>query len=440
MAMNRTRACHAGTAAFALAVVASCATPEHTQIPRLEVPPAPASFDARLVERGAELAAAGNCRGCHTPPGARAFSGGLPLKSPFGTIYTSNITPDAETGIGRWSEEAFRRAMREGIGRNGEHLYPAFPYDHYTLVTDADDRAIYAYLMTRPAVSNRPPRNELLFPFNLRESIGAWKKLYLHPGPYQPDPAHDAVWNRGKYITEGLGHCSACHSPRNAAQAEKRDRHMDGGEAEGWHAYALNERSAAPDAWTVEAMHAYLRKGWVGDHGVSRGPMAGVTRELAKASDADVRAMSVYVVSLMGNAQRSAPPPKPAGSSRAARIYEGACVLCHDGDDPLPFGGIALERSIGISGEDARNPANVILYGLPAAEGQASPVMPGYAGALSDAELVELLGYLRARFSDRPAWSDLAKQVAEARRAGPEIARQSAGGTGSDPARVAEGR
>jgi mono/diheme cytochrome c family protein len=429
-----------GAGALVLAVAGSCATGEQAQIGRLEAPPAPAGFDAALVARGAELAAAGNCRGCHTPPGARAYSGGLPLKSPFGTIYTSNITPDAATGIGRWSEEAFRRAMREGIGRDGEHLYPAFPYDHYTLVTDEDDRAIYAYLMTRPPVANRPPANQLVFPFNVRASIGAWKKLYFHPGPYQPDPAHDARWNRGKYLTEGLGHCSACHSPRNALQAEERDRHMDGGEAEGWHAYALNGHSTTPDAWTVDAMHAYLTRGWAVDHGVSRGPMAGVTRELGEANDADVRAMSVYLVSLMGDAKRAASPPKAAGDSRAARLYEGACAACHNGGDALPFGGIALEHSIGIAGEDARNPANVILYGLPAADGQASPVMPGYAGALSDAELVELLGYLRTRFSDRPPWADIAKQVAEARKAGPEIARASAGGTGTDPARVAEGR
>jgi mono/diheme cytochrome c family protein len=439
--MNRTRWRHLGTAALALAVAGSCATsPEHPQIARLEAPPEPSSFDARLVQRGAELAAVGNCRGCHTPPGARAFSGGLPLKSPFGTIYTSNITPDAETGIGRWSEEAFRRAMREGVDRRGEHLYPAFPYDHYTLVTDEDDRAIYAYLMTRPAVANRPPKNELVFPFNVRESIAAWKKLYFHPGAFQPDPAHDAEWNRGKYLTEGLGHCSACHSPRNKLQAEEPGRHMDGGEAEGWHAYAINERSAAPEAWTVAAMYAYLRDGWVGSHGVARGPMAGVSRELAQASDADVRAMSAYVVSLMGNARHAPSAPHAAGDSRAARIYGGACADCHDQGDPLPFGGIAMGRSIGVAGESPRNLANVILYGLPAAGSETAPVMPGYAGALTDDELVELMAWLRARYTDRLPWPDLAAQVRAARKAGTEAASESAGGTGADPARVAEGR
>ncbi len=438
--MDRTRWRNLGAAAFALAVAGSCAIAEHPEVARLEAAPAPTSFDARLVARGAELAAVGNCRGCHTPPGARAYSGGLPLKSPFGTLYTSNITPDPRTGIGLWSEEAFRRAMREGIDRRGEHLYPAFPYDHYTLVTDDDDRAIYAYLMTRPAVQNRPPANELVFPFNVRASIAAWKKLYFHPGAYTPDATHDAQWNRGRYLTEGLGHCSACHSPRNKLQAEEPGRHMDGGEAEGWHAYAIDARSAAPVSWTVESLYGYLRRGWTADHGVARGPMAGVARELAQASDADVRAMAVYVVSLMEGTRHAPAQPRPAGDSRAARLYEGACARCHDHGDPLPFGGIAMERSIGVAGESPRKLANVILYGLPAADGETAPVMPGYAGALTDSELAELMAWLRARYTDRPPWPDLARQVREARAAGEEVARESAGGTGADPARPTEGR
>jgi mono/diheme cytochrome c family protein len=294
--------------------------------------------------------------------------------------------------------------------------------------------------MTRPAVRNRPPRNELVFPLNVRESIAAWKKLYFHPGVYQPDPAHDAQWNRGKYLTDGLGHCSACHSPRNKLQAEERGKYMDGGDAEGWHAYAINARSAAPEAWTVEALREYLQRGWTADHGVARGPMAGVTRELADASDADVRAMAVYVRSLMDGARHAPARPRPVDDTRAARIYRGACADCHDHGDPLPFGGIAMERSIGLSGENPRNLANVILYGLPAAQGQTSPVMPGYAGALTDDELAELMAWLRARYTDQPPWPDVAEKVREARKAGEQAARESAGGTGANPARVAEGR
>jgi mono/diheme cytochrome c family protein len=293
--------------------------------------------------------------------------------------------------------------------------------------------------MTRPAVQNRPPSNQLVFPFNVRASIGMWKKLYFHPGVFQPDPAHDAAWNRGKYLSDGLGHCGSCHTPRNALQAERQDHYLDGGESEGWHAYAINERSAAPTAWTVEAMSEYLHRGWTADHGVSRGPMANITHEMDEASDADEHAMSVYVVSLMAAARHAPPRASAVADSRAARLYEGACSHCHDLADPLPFGGIAMGRSIGVSGESPRNLANVILYGLPAADGATSPVMPGYAGALTDAELAELMAWLRASFTDQPPWPDLAKAIREAR-GDAESQSKSAGGTGSNPARVAEGK
>src|SRR3954453_17260335 len=178
-------------------------------------PPAAGSLDPALVKRGRELAAIGNCSDCHTLRGGKAFAGGLPVPTPFGTIYSSNITPDPETGIGRWSEAAFRRAMRDGVGRDGRHLYPTFPYDHFTHVTDEDDRALYAFLMTRPAVRALPPRNELRFPLNQRATIAGWKLLFLHGGIFRRDPSQSAEWNRGAYLVEGLAHCGACHTPRN---------------------------------------------------------------------------------------------------------------------------------------------------------------------------------------------------------------------------------
>jgi mono/diheme cytochrome c family protein len=384
----------------------------------------------------------GNCRTCHTAAGGRAFAGGFPLETPFGTIYSTNVTPDPETGIGRWSEEAFRRAMREGVDRGGHHLYPAFPYDRFTLVTDEDDRAIYAYLMTRPPVKSRPPENHLRFPYNVRAFVGVWKALYFKPGPWRADPAHDAAWNRGAYLAEGLGHCSSCHTPRNALGAELADRHFDGGEAEGWHAYAINARSDAPIPWTVDALRAYLARGWHPEHGVSRGPMAPVTHELAAASDGDVRDVARYVVSRMEGRRSasSAMNGNARGGSAGARLYETACEQCHDGLRALPFGGIALARSIGVAGESPRNLVNVVLYGLPAADAATAPVMPGYAGAMTDAQVAELARYLRERFSDKPAWRDVEKVVHEARRAGPKIAKAVAGGAGVDPARTGDSR
>src|SRR6188472_777689 len=170
-------------------------------------PPQPAAFDEALVRRGAELAAIGNCITCHTAAGGSALAGGRALPTPFGTIYSSNITPDPDTGIGRWSEAAFQRAMREGVDRAGHHLYPAFPYNHFTLVTEGDNKALYAYLMTRDVVTAKIPENTLRFPYNLRIALAGWKLLFLRKGPFEPNRSQSEAWNRGAYLVEGLGHC-----------------------------------------------------------------------------------------------------------------------------------------------------------------------------------------------------------------------------------------
>ena len=181
-------------------------------------PPKPKSFNVELVKRGRELAAIGNCHDCHTVRGGRNLAGGLPVPTPFGAIYSSNITPDAESGIGRWSEEAFQRAMRSGVDREGRHLYPTFPYDHFTNVSDDDNRALYAYLMTREPVHAPARRNELAFPLDQRFVVAGWKLLFLRRDGFRPDPARGSAWNRGAYLVEGLAHCGACHTPRNALE------------------------------------------------------------------------------------------------------------------------------------------------------------------------------------------------------------------------------
>src|SRR3954463_2480595 len=209
-------------------------------------PPASGSLDPALVKRGRELAAIGNCSDCHRLRGGRAFAGGLPVPTPFGTVYSSNITPDPDTGNGRWSEAAFRRAMRDGVDRDGRHLYPTFPYDHFTHVSDEDDRAIYAYLMTRRPVYAPARDNQLSFPFNQRIVVAGWKLLFLRHGTYQPDGSKSAEWNRGAYLVEGLAHCGACHTPRNALGAERTRAAFAGGDVDDWHAYAINGQSPAP--------------------------------------------------------------------------------------------------------------------------------------------------------------------------------------------------
>ncbi|MGH6860908.1 MAG: c-type cytochrome, partial [Phyllobacterium sp.] len=168
-------------------------------------PPERSAFDQPLIEEGARLAAVGNCTACHTKPGGRSFSGGFAMPTPFGTVYSSNITPDAETGIGAWSQTAFDRAMRQGVSRDGSHLYPAFPYDHFTLVSDEDNRALYAFLMTRNPVRQTPPENALPFPLDVRLVLAGWKMLFFKEGPHQTVADRSEEWNRGAYLVNGLG-------------------------------------------------------------------------------------------------------------------------------------------------------------------------------------------------------------------------------------------
>jgi mono/diheme cytochrome c family protein len=421
-------------------------------------PPDARSFDAALIEHGSELAAAGNCNTCHTAAGGRSFAGGLAMQTPFGTIYSTNITPDPDTGIGRWSEAAFRRAMREGVARDGRHLYPAFPYDHFTLATDDDDKALYAYFMTREPVIAVAPANDLRFPLNVRLLLAGWKLLFFREGPYRPDPLQSEAWNRGAYLVEGLAHCGACHTPRNALGAEKKQARYAGGEAEGWTAYALDQSSPAPVPWEPDALQFYLRNGWHSLHGIARGPMAAVIDNLAAMPETDVRAITVYMAGIAGvpNAERwraaqaliehirlARAQSKPASAESqtvgraghedgpGAQIYQAACAVCHESARPLPFGGVDLALSTGSSGPTARNLINVVLWGLPPAQGQRSPIMPGFGNALTDRQLVELLAYLRSRFSDKPPWTDVAQTIGEVRRGRPPPVHPS---HGTDPA------
>ncbi len=419
--------------------IAGAALAWHPAIAPADRPPA-ASFDPALVKRGATLAALGNCAGCHSAPGRPAFSGGLPVETPFGAVYASDITPDLEDGIGRWTEAAFRRAMRDGIDRAGRNLYPAFPYNHYTAVTDGDDAALYAYLMTRRPTPDPVPPPALPFPLNLRPVMAGWNLLFFRAGAYAPDPARSPEWNRGAYLVEGLGHCGACHTPHDALGAETGDR-FGGGVAEGWTAYALNAASPAPVPWTVDSLAFYLHGGWQAEHGAARGPMALVTAELGTVPEEDARAMAVYLVSLMGRASPdrvaaadaaasrvAAPaPPGSAGSQvpvadvgrdRGARLYEGACASCHASGRPLPYGGLDLALSSALHAPDPSNVVTVTLHGLAAPPGAAGAIMPGFAGALDGADLAALLGYLRDDVAHEAPWPDLDTAVKRARARG----------------------
>ncbi|WOH49133.1 molybdopterin cofactor-binding domain-containing protein [Bradyrhizobium sp. sBnM-33] len=387
-------------------------------------------YSAATIARGQQLAALGDCAVCHTAANGVLNAGGRPLPTPFGTIYSTNITPDVEAGIGAWSYPAFERAMREGIHRDGRHLYPAFPYTHFAKTTDADMQALYAYLMAQPAVRAETPANMLAFPFNLRPLMAGWNALFHTPAVFQPDPTKSEIWNRGAYLVEGLGHCGACHSPRNALGAEKANAYLTGGFAEGWEAPALTSLSQAPIPWSEDELYAYLRTGESRFHGVAAGPMAPVVRELAALPDADIRAMAVYLASLNETAidrpaqqalaarlEASTGTRTLAASSVGARLYQGACAVCHEvGGAPL-FGSrpsLALNSNLHSTVPD--NLIQVILHGIAKPAATDLGYMPAFKDSLTDGQIAELVAYLRQQFApDKPVWKDIPAAVGRIR-------------------------
>ena len=416
----------------ALGVAATGLLGLHAAMPGT-TPPGPDVFSATLIERGRLLAAVGDCAVCHTAPGGVRNAGGHALNTPFGTVYATNLTPDVETGIGAYSLAAFTRAMRDGIGRDGRNLYPAFPYTSYTRMTDQDLLALYAYLMVQEPVQARSPETRLAFPFNLRPLMAGWNLLFHRPGAMQPEPAQTAVWNRGRYLVEGLGHCGACHTPRNALGAERRSAHMAGAAVDGWEAPALNGTSSAPIPWTEAALYDYLRTGHSAFHGVAAGPMAAVVSELSHLPDADVAAMAHYLASLdktpaaavdeaglAAALQARAEAGLRGDASEGARIFRGACASCHhDGSGPPVFGvNVALALNSGIHAARPDNLLRVILQGIEQPARPALGPMPGFRGSLSDRQVAELARFLRARFAPGEApWAELNGAIARAAKA-----------------------
>jgi mono/diheme cytochrome c family protein len=284
--------------------------------------------------------------------------------------------------------------------------------------------------MTREPVRAPARANRLSFPFDRRFVIAGWKLLFLRHDTYRPDPARSAEWNRGAYLVEGLAHCGACHTPRNVLGAERASAAFAGGDVDNWHAPAINAQSPAPVPWDGDALFAYLRNGWHPDHGVARGPMALVVSNLSEVPDSDVRAIATYMAGVFGapapdrkrrgdevlaQAKSSSVQPLNTNATGAA-IYAAACATCHESGRPLPFGGVNLGLSTAISSPDARNAANIVLSGVRPVEGERSPIMPGFANGMNDAQIAALLNYLRSRFSNQPAWTGVEKTIETARR------------------------
>jgi mono/diheme cytochrome c family protein len=412
------------------------------QAPTVAIAPA-ATFDPARIAKGAELAAIGNCRVCHTAESGAPFAGGRALPTPFGTIFATNITPDAGTGIGHWTEADFRRALHEGVDRGGHQLYPAFPYDHFTLVSDDDVGALYAFIMTREPVAARTPANRLIFLANIRPLLRVWKWLYFDPGRFVADAQESDEWNRGAYLVEGLAHCGACHTPRNLAGAEKRRDRLEGGDAENWHAPALLAASPAPVPWTADALFGYLRNGFDVRHGLAAGPMASVVDSFANIPESDVRAIAAYLTSLPGQRRNAAVPEIVAAASarefdavgrhapdRASEashagaairdagelIFAGACATCHYAGDALPARKpVPLALVTSINAKEPRDALRIVVDGLHPQSGEAGAIMPGFAGALTDEQIVAVVDYARARFSDAPRWTNVADTLRKIR-------------------------
>jgi cytochrome c553 len=393
--------------------------------PQAPPPSAPASS---LVERGRELVGLGDCEACHTARGGAPFAGARAIPTPFGTFYSPNITPDPATGIGRWSEQDFWHALHDGYARDGTPLYPAFPYTNYTRVTRADANAMFAYLRTVTAVSQPDRPHELQFPYDHRWLLKAWRSLYFRPGVYRDDPAHDAEWNRGAYLVQGLGHCSACHAARNTLGATLSGANPPGGLVLSWFAPSLtNAAEASVHDWSIEDIVTLLASGAVGEHAqsaaarhaVTLGPMAEVVFEsLQHASRADLQAMAVYLKSLPQ--ARSAPARGRFSALHRASdntLYDGRtiygehCASCHgdNGEGHAPLGPpLAGNRAVTMNSDV--NPIRIVLFGgyPPGTAGNPQPFgMPPFSQALQDDQIADVLTYVRQ------SWGNFAPSVGQ---------------------------
>ncbi|MFA1671840.1 molybdopterin cofactor-binding domain-containing protein [Rhizobium mongolense] len=386
-------------------------------------------YSGVTIERGRLVAAAGACNVCHVGTDGLAFAGGRRFDTPFGAVYATNITPDMENGIGGWSYPAFERAMRQGVSRDGHHLYPAHPYTSFAGAEDADLQALYAYMMTQAPVAEKATETKLKFPFGMRALMAGWNAMFLKAAPFQYNQAEDTEWNRGAYLVETLGHCSACHTERNVLGAEKSGKaFLSGGFADGWEAPSLNSHAKSPVSWTKEAFYDYLRTGHARDHGSAAGPMADVVSALSPLPDADIRAMAAYLakgsaratvadevatVETVIAASVSAEAEAARLAPKGARIFEGACASCHAGTNALSS--LALNSNLHSDSPD--NLLQAILNGVEApailaqTTGRETPEimsMPSFRETLDERQIQDLAAYLRARFApDKAPWDKL---------------------------------
>jgi len=388
----------------------------------------PASLaKADIVKRGEYLAKAADCMVCHTAPGDAAYAGGLAFPLPFGTLYSTNITSDKETGIGNYTDQDFLNAVQRGIRKDGARLYPAMSYTSYTFMTDADVLAVKAYLFSLPAVNRPSQRNTLPFPFDQRWAMMFWSWAFNPDTRFAPNTAQSAEWNRGAYIAEALAHCGECHTPRNLAFALDNPRKFAGAIAAGWRAYDItSDKGTGIGSWSDEEIFGYLAKGHATGRGTASGPMGeAVDHSLSQMDPADIRALVTYLRSIPAVASSEpatiAPPapasPKEGGATADAlgrKVFAQACASCHSwtGVSALsPFATISGSRAV--NDPAATNVAQIVISGTRRFT-PGSLSMPAFGGTYSDTEIAAVANYVTGRFGS--AASQLtAKDVADLR-------------------------
>ncbi|MHB8476855.1 MAG: c-type cytochrome [Steroidobacteraceae bacterium] len=363
---------------------------------------------ADQVRRGQYLVAAGDCMSCHLRAGGEPFAGGLALKTPFGVIYSSNITPDPQSGIGTWTSEQFYHAMHDGKGVHGENLYPAFPYPWFRRASRADDDAIFAYLKTTPAVNYTPPPNQLPFPLSIRSMVGVWNLLFFDSRDYRTDPGQSAQWNRGAYLVNGLGHCGGCHTPKNTFGADKSRQDLYGGDLDHWVAPDLtaNTRTGL-GRWNIEDITEFLRTGR-NAHAAAGGAMADViTYSTSLMSDDDRRAIATYLKGQAASPDIATSLPDAGAMQRGAEIYSDACASCHlengVGQPRLfpPLGHDAVLQQADPTGLE-----HLILAGVRVGTSPSRPsplTMPSFAWKLTDQEIADVSTFIRNSWGNRAA-------------------------------------
>src|SRR5216684_801258 len=381
---------------------------------------AQAEPSAETIARGKALADAAGCASCHTADPAKPFAGGKRIDTPFGGIYSPNLTPDRDTGLGAWSDEEFYRALRYGVRRDGSLYYPAFPYPNFTKVIRDDLLAIRAYLATLTPIANSPPPPELRWPLNYRVVMRGWNWLFFRPGIFEPDQQKSPEWNRGGYLVEGAAHCGGCHTPKNMFGASKRGRAFSGGLVQGWFAPRLDsaERSGLK-SWSVDDIVEYLQSGRNGRSHAGKLMAEVVVNSTSKMSDADVRAIAVYLKGLpAGVSERGlATPPQPQMAD-AAKLYARDCIACHEADGTgAPRIYPPLPGNANLQSADPSSTLRIILDGAQTVTTPRAPnigSMPAYAKQLSDQQIADVTNYIRNSWGNAAPLVTLA-QVKKAR-------------------------